>query len=130
MGRREEGEKVKKVLTFFSLFGSLSTLLCCALPVTLVSIGMGATFASMTATFPQIIWLTERKGYLFGITAVLLVVSFFMMKRAENLPCPIDVDQREVCQSSKDYTKKVYWGTVVIYIIGFSFSYIIPKILY
>lgn len=119
-----------KVLSFFSLFGSLSTLLCCALPVTLVTLGMGATFASLTASFPQIIWLTERKEALFIITGLLLIVSYFLMKRSENLACPIDIDQREACQSSKSISKKIYWTTVIIYLVGLSFSYVIPFILY
>ena len=119
-----------KILSFLSLFGSLSTLLCCALPVTLVTLGMGATFASLTASFPQIIWLTERKEALFIITALLLTVSFFLMKRSEKLACPIDIDQREACQSSKGISKKIYWATVIIYLVGLSFSYVIPYVLY
>ena len=121
---------MNRVLSFFSLFGSLSTLLCCALPITLVSIGMGATFASLTASFPQVIWLTERKEVLFIITGILLVISFIMMKRSENLACPIDVNQRQACQTSKSFSKKVYWGTVIIYLIGLSFSYVVPYIMY
>ena len=120
---------MKKIFTFFSLFGSLSTLLCCALPVTLVSIGMGATFASLTSTFPQIIWLTERKEWIFGITALLLVISFFIIKQAETQPCPIDPEQRKLCESSKSISKKIYWFTIIIYILGFLFSYILPYIL-
>lgn len=120
---------MKKVLSFFSLFGSLSTLLCCALPVTLVSLGMGATFASLTANFPQIIWLTERKEALFVITAILLVISYLMMKRSEKEVCPIDIDQRDACQTSKSISQKLYWITVGIYFIGVSFSYIIPNII-
>lgn len=121
---------MNRILSFFSLFGSLSTLLCCALPVTLVSIGMGATFASLTASFPQIIWLTERKEALFVITAILLIVSYIMMKRSEQLACPIDPDQRDACQTSKGVSKKIYRVTVVIYLIGLIFSYVIPYILY
>lgn len=121
---------MNKVISFFSLFGSLSTLFCCALPVTLVSIGMGATIASLTASFPQIIWLTERKESLFIITGILLILSFIMMNNSKSLSCPIDVNQRKACQTSNSFSKKVYWGTVVIYIIGLSFSYIIPYIIY
>lgn len=120
---------MNRVLTFFSLFGSLSTLLCCALPVTLVSIGMGATFASITANIPQIIWLTSHKEWLFAITAFLLIASYFMMTRSEKMSCPIDLDQREVCQSSKKMSQKIFWGTTVIYLIGFSFSYVIPYLI-
>ena len=121
---------VKKLLTFFSLFGSVSTLLCCALPVTLVSLGMGATFASMTSRFPQILWLTERKDELFFLTGVLLILSYIFIKRSEKLACPIDPEQAELCGETKVASKKLFWVTVVIYIIGLLFSYIIPKVFY
>ncbi len=123
-------EMIKKLITFFSLFGSLSTLLCCALPVTLVTIGMGATFASLTATFPQIIWITQNKGSLFLITGTLLLASYILMKRSEKVSCPIDVDQREVCQNSKSASHKLFWFTLIVYGLGLLFSYIIPKVLY
>ena len=121
---------LKKLITFFSLFGSLSTLLCCALPVTLVTLGMGATFASMTATFPQIIWLTNHKDALFVLTGILLIFSYVLMKRSEKMVCPVDVDQRELCQTSKGATNKIFWVTVSIYIVGLLFSYIIPRVFY
>ena len=74
---------IKKLMTFFSLFGSLSTLLCCALPVTLVSLGMGATFASLTSSIPGILWLVGHKDILFVLTGVMLIVSYFLMKHGE-----------------------------------------------
>ena len=121
---------MNKLLSFLSLFGSLSTLLCCALPVTLVSLGMGAAFASLTANFPLIIWIVERKELLFITTAILLFFSFFMMKKSERLPCPIDSQQRNVCQTSKKISRKIYWITVFIYIVGLTFSYVIPLMMY
>lgn len=117
---------MNKVLTFFSLFGSISTLLCCALPVTLVSLGMGASFAALTSSFPQVIWLTERKDLIFFLTGFMLIISFVMMKRSEKQACPIDKDQRELCQSSKSLSFKLFWVTVCIYVTGLIFSYIIP----
>ncbi len=121
---------MKKVLNFFSLFGSLSTLLCCALPVTLVSLGMGATFASLTATFPQITWLTGYKNELFVLTGVMLLASYYFMRKVEIQACPIDPNQKEACQSSKSTSKYIFWASVVLYIIGLSFSFIIPRIIY
>lgn len=121
---------LKKAINFFALFGSLSTLLCCALPVTLVSIGMGATFASLTSTFPQIIWLGQYKGTLFILTGILLVLSFLLMKKSETMACPVDSDLQEACSTSKQWSKPLYWVTVIIYIIGLLFSYVLPKVLY
>lgn len=120
----------KKILTFFSLFGSVSTLLCCALPVTLVSLGMGATFASMTSRFPQILWITEKKDELFIITAILLTLSYFSIRRSEKMACPIDKDQAKLCGETKVVSRKLFWATVVIYITGLLFSYVIPRVFY
>ena len=119
-----------KILNFFSLFGSLSTLLCCALPVTLVSIGMGATFASLTSTFPQIIWLTERKDALFIITGILLALSYWLMNRASSQVCPVEPGKREACQTSKGVSHYMFYFSVVMYIVGLAFSYVIPRIMY
>ena len=117
---------MKKILSFFSLFGSLSTLLCCALPVTFVSIGMGASFAALTSNFPQIIWLVERKNYLFAITAVLLAVSYFLMKRSEQEACPIDPGLGAACREGKSISHKIFWVSVIVYLIGAFTSYILP----
>ncbi|MEE3003374.1 MAG: hypothetical protein VX335_03385 [Pseudomonadota bacterium] len=47
------------------LFVSLSTILCYALPIILVFLGMGVVFASLTSRFPLIPWLAEMSSYLF-----------------------------------------------------------------
>jgi hypothetical protein len=121
---------VNKFLNFFSLFGSLSTLLCCALPVTLVSIGMGATFASLTSVFPQVVWLTSHKDILFVVTGILLVLSYWLMRRSETQVCPIDPGQREACQTSKKTSYYIFYFSVVMYMIGLLFSFVIPRIMY
>lgn len=117
---------IDKLITFFSLFGSLGTLLCCALPVVLVTFGLGATFASLTASFQQIIWMVERKDTLFIVTFFLLILSLYFIIKANRQACPIDPKQRELCEKSKKISWRVYIFTLIIYIIGFIFSYIIP----
>ncbi len=119
---------MKKITGLLSLFGSLSTLLCCALPVALVSLGMGATFASLTSTFPQMIWVAEKKDILFLITGVLLFLSYFFMRRSKNEACPID--QKENCGRARNFSHYVFYFSLVMYIVGLSFSYIIPRVIY
>lgn len=121
---------MKKLLNFISLFGSMSTLLCCALPVTLVSIGMGATFASLTSTFPKVIWLTSHKDMLFVITAILLTLSFYLIKRAEREPCPIEPGLREACTRSRKASRTMFFFSAFMYIVGLLFSFVIPRIMY
>ena len=118
---------VKKLVSYFSLFGSLTTLFCCALPVLFVSVGMGAVFASITATIPQINFLVEHKNTLFIITGILLALSYALMARTIPQECPID---QTGCPTSKSWTKRIFWFSVVVYIIGAFFSFILPWIIY
>ena len=120
---------MKNIVQFFSLFGSVSTLFCCALPVTLVSLGMGASFASLTAQFPQISWILEYKKTLFIVTAVLLVLSYFFIRRSRKLSCDTLGDTNVLCEKIKPKTEWIFWIAVVIYAIGLFFSYILPQIL-
>ena len=53
-----------------SLFTSLSTLVCCALPALLVTVGLGTTLVSIVSIFPWIVVLSKYKLYIF-ILAVL-----------------------------------------------------------
>ncbi|MGQ2966894.1 MAG: hypothetical protein ACT6QL_13855, partial [Methylophilus sp.] len=54
-------------LNLLSLFTSGSTLICCALPATLVAIGSVATLTSLISQFPQLIWISEHKPLVFGL---------------------------------------------------------------
>ena len=119
-----------KLIHYFSLFGSLSTLLCCALPTLFVAIGMGATFASLTSSFPQIIWLSEHKDVLFCITGILIGASYATIIYSEKKTCPTNAAQQDACKAAKDYTKPLLWLTIFFYLMGISFSYVIPRILY
>jgi mercuric ion transport protein len=55
-------------LSYFSLFTSLSTLLCCALPSLLVLLGLGATVASALSVLPWLVMLSRHKSWTFGVS--------------------------------------------------------------
>ena len=50
-----------KHLSLLTLFTSGGTLICCALPALLVSLGAGAVMASVVSSVPQIVWFSEHK---------------------------------------------------------------------
>jgi len=58
---------VAKRANIVSLFTSGSTLICCALPATLVAIGSAATLVSLVSNFPQLVWISEHKALVFGL---------------------------------------------------------------
>lgn len=118
-----------KLFQFFSLFGSIGTLFCCALPFTLVSLGMGAVFASLTAAFPQIHWILKYKVILFSATGVLLAVSYLLMKHSQKLNCKTVGSTNIVCEQIKPKIEWIFWIAAALYITGLSFSYVIPLFL-
>jgi len=66
-------------LSYFSLFTSVSTLLCCALPSLLVLFGLGASVASMLSFLPWLVTLSHYKRVTFFLSGVLITLSFANM---------------------------------------------------
>ena len=64
------------MISYFSLFTSLSTLLCCALPSLLVLIGLGATVASVVSEIPGLVTLSHHKNWVFSIAGALIGGNF------------------------------------------------------
>lgn len=64
------------VLSYFSLFTSLGTLFCCALPSLLVLFGLGASVASLLSFVPWVVTLSRHKQWTFAISGVLIAVGF------------------------------------------------------
>lgn len=109
-------------ISFFSLFTSMGTLICCALPALLVSIGLGATMVGLVSTFPSLIWLSENKLLVFGGSFVMLSFSSYMQYRARFLPCPIDPNEARACTSARLWSKRVTIFSVIVWVIGASFA--------
>ncbi len=112
--------------TFFSLFTSGSTLICCALPALLVGIGAGASLAGLVGAFPQIVWLSEHKLGLFGLAGLMLAVAGWQQWRARSLPCPADPALAAACTRARTMSLRVYWVSVAIYAVGFFFAFVAP----
>lgn len=106
-----------------TLFTSFSTLLCCALPALLISLGMGAVMAGLVSNVPQLIWLSNHKTELFTIAAIMLIISgYFTYRKGQS--CPVDPKQAKTCSNLKRFNKIVFWVSVVLYLVGFFFAYL------
>ena len=119
--------RLKKISSILSLFASTSTLFCCALPALFVAIGAGAVFASITSAIPQLIWISKYKGELFLFAGSLLVISWYLSNKTKAIQC--DVKHAEVCTSTKDFSHIVWVISVVIYLVGVLFAYILPLVM-
>jgi uncharacterized membrane protein (Fun14 family) len=115
----------KRFSTYLSLFTSTGTLICCALPALFVSLGLGATLVGLTTAIPQLIWISEHKIGVFILGAVLLLAAGVLQYQAKNLSCPPDAKLAEACRSARDFSFWIYWISVALYGIGFSFAFLI-----
>lgn len=124
------GERLRQTaLPFLSLFVSLSTLLCCALPAALVALGLGAVMAGLISAVPQVVWLSERKETLFVVGGVLLTIAAVGMYLSRNAPCPADLQQAKVCGTARVAARVTLSISAVVYSLGFFFAFIASKIL-
>lgn len=112
------------LLRWTTLFATSSTLLCCALPVVLVSLGFGATVASLNYNIPGLLLLAENKFLTLYISAFLLLILAWVIWRP-NQACPTDPVLAELCQKAKHWNQRIFWISVSIWGIGFFFSYLL-----
>jgi hypothetical protein len=118
--------ETKKLFPFLSLFTSMSTLLCCALPALLVSLGLGAVMAGLASRLPALIWVSEHKPQVFLSAATLLLINGLILWKNKDAPCPIDPELRNACIKGRRISRNIYFISLVVFGIGFFFAYLAP----
>ncbi len=120
---------MQKVVHSLSLFTSLGTLICCALPALFVALGAGAVLAGIVSAVPQLIWLSEHKLLVFGVAGLMLMVSGVMRYRSRFAPCPTDAQLAAQCQRLRKHSGIMYVVSLAIYAIGFFFAFVAPLVM-
>jgi len=105
------------------LFTSSATLICCALPILLVALGLGAVSASIFSTLPFLVTLAQHKLLIFIATGVLLIASAWALFR-KNRACPADPELAALCDKAHQFNKRMWWGSISLWLIGFSAAYL------
>jgi len=111
-------------LTLFTLFLSTGTLLCCVLPILFVSLGLGAAVASLISDFPIIITLFQYQIWIFIASAGLLTLTAWLLWRSSR-SCPADPKLAALCGRIQVWNKRIFGLALVIWLIGFTVTYII-----
>ncbi len=115
--------------SLLSLLTSSSTLVCCAIPALLVTLGAGATLSSLISVFPQVVWLSEHKALVFGIATLAMAAAGVLQWRARYAPCPTDPSLREACLKTPRHALILYGISAVILAIGAWFAFIAPLLM-
>src|SRR5947207_398207 len=119
----------KKIVPALALFGSVSTLLCCALPALLVSIGAGAAVIGLVSAVPQLIWLSEHKTALFIFAGIMLTISGTWRYVMRNAPCPLDSAQAKACLHLRRMSTGIFYFSLLMYATGFYFAFVAQYII-
>ena len=119
------------LLSYFSLFSSVGTLLCCALPSLLVLAGLGASVASTLSTFPGLVTLSHHKPWTFGVSGILIAASFanrcYFAPRLRAHAC--SPENPEACEGASRFSKALLWISACLYVVGFFVAFLLGPIL-
>ena len=117
------------ILEILTILTSFSTLVCCAIPAALVSIGAGAALASVVTAVPQLVWLSEHKIQLFAFAGLMLALSGVSAYRNRKAPCPADPIQAKSCMRLRRWSAWIFYFSAAIYVIGFFFAFLLSRII-
>ena len=115
-------------LAFTALIASTGTLLCCVLPAVMVALGAGAALAGLVGAVPQLIWMSERKGLVFGVAALLLAIAGGAIWRARRIPCPADPALARACNRLRAASRGLYVAALFAFALGATFAFVIPHL--
>ena len=117
------------IVPTLALFSSMSTLLCCALPALLVSIGAGAVMIGLVSAVPQLVWLSEHKVQLFTFAGIMLTLSGILRYRNRNAPCPADPLKAKACARLRRISGIIFTLSLLCYSVGFFFAFIAHRLM-
>ena len=114
----------QRALSWITLLASTGTLLCCALPILLVSLGFGAVVATLTSSLPGLVILAAYKAWMFSGTALLLgVTAWVLWVRPQQ--CPNDPELAARCAQAHAWNSRVLWMAAVVWGVGCTSAYLL-----
>ncbi len=120
---------MKKILDFLTLFTASSTLFCCALPALLVALGAGSVAASLFSSVPGYAFIASNKIEIFIFAGIMLTIGGILQYRARNMACPIDPDKANACKVGRKWSKRIYFFSLILYLIGGFMTFIAPHLI-
>ena len=111
-------------VTVLTLFASTGTLVCCALPIMLVTLGLGSAVVGLTSALPWLVTLSRHTEWVFAISALLLAGGGWMLYR-RGRSCPADPKLGRLCSNLDRWNRGIYWTSVAIWALGFFAAYLL-----
>jgi mercuric ion transport protein len=114
------------LLGALALVASTGTLVCCALPIILVVLGLGSTVAALTSAAPWLVTLSLHKTWVFAGSALLIGLAAYW----QMLPwaCPNDPAQAVACRRLRRTARALAIAAAGLWLIGFFAAYLMEPI--
>jgi len=109
------------------LFTTSATLVCCVLPILLVTLGLGAAVASMASAAPWLVTLSLHKAWVFGISGAMILASAWAVYRPARV-CPTDPELAAACARADTWNRGFIWVSGAMWCVGFFAAYLLIQI--
>lgn len=114
----------QRMLSWLALFSATGTLLCCAFPILMVSLGFGTAIASLTSSLPMLVTLAEYELWMFTGSAILLgLAAWVLWWRPQK--CPSDPLLAQRCVQARLWNRRVFGMAAVVWVIGFATAFLL-----
>ena len=116
--------------SYLSLFTSLGTLVCCALPTELVMVGLGASAAGLFAAAPWLVALSSHKIWVFIFAGVMIAGNFVYVYaiaprlKATGEACEVGAGP-SACDTATRVGKWALWLSAAVYLVGFFVAFLL-----
>lgn len=110
------------------LFTSIPTLICCAIPILLVSLGMGSVVATLyNDQLPILQWFGVNSALTFLISGAILFFSAWLIYKP-NRSCPTDPELAKACRNAHKWNIRFFWLAATIWLVSAFTAFILPII--
>jgi plastocyanin len=84
--------------------------------------------AGLASNIPGLIWVSENKVIVFTIAGLLLSGNGLLLWFNRNAPCPIDPKLRDACIKGRKMSKKMYFISGGVFVVGTFFAFVAPAL--
>lgn len=113
----------QRTVGWLTLFTSTGTLICCALPILVVTLGLGAAMAAVTSAAPFLVTLALHKSWVFAGSGLMLLISGWLLYRSRRA-CPSDPELRRLCERAQRWNRRIHGISVAIWGVGAFAAYL------
>ncbi len=107
------------------LFTTATTLVCCAVPITLVALGFGAAVAAMVSAAPWLVTLSLHKVWVFSLSGLLIAGAVWAVYRPGRR-CPADPELAAACARAQRWNGRFVVMAGAMWLLGLAAAYGLP----